>query len=61
MKFFELITKQITNEDNSKMELLPTKEEIERVVQELPKENLPRIDGVTTEILKGWWSFMKEA
>lgn len=55
----ELIQCSITEEENEAMLLLPSKDEIEWVVQDLPKGKSSGIDGVTMEILQQFWPMMK--
>lgn len=55
----ELVKKTITEEENEVMLVLPTEDEIERMVKDLPKDKLPGIDGVTMEVLHRFWHVMK--
>ncbi|KAL3695821.1 hypothetical protein R1sor_009897 [Riccia sorocarpa] len=54
------IDKQMTEEDNRKLEEVPSDEFITRIVMEMPKEKSPGIDGVMVEILTIGWEFMRE-
>lgn len=56
-----LIHSRIRDEDNTLMERTPTIEEVLKVINEMPKEKSPGIDGVTIEVLVKCWSFMGTA
>lgn len=56
-----LIDKTLDEEDCRSVLTPPTEEEIDRMVLDLPNEKSPGLDGVTNEILKRCWTFMRPA
>lgn len=56
-----VIQRSITNEGNESMLELPTNNEIEQMVKDLPKGKSLGTDGVIAEVLQKFWPIMKPA
>ncbi|KAL3683215.1 hypothetical protein R1sor_001237 [Riccia sorocarpa] len=54
------IDKRLTEEQNQRLEELPSEEFITQIVKDMPKEKSRGIDGVMVEIFRLGWEFMKD-
>ncbi|CAM6099469.1 unnamed protein product [Calypogeia fissa] len=54
----KMITLRLNDEQNSELVKLPKEEEIWAVVDNLPKNKAPGLDGVTAEVLRACWGMV---
>ncbi|KAL3693334.1 hypothetical protein R1sor_006985 [Riccia sorocarpa] len=55
-----LLKKKLDSVQNRSLEAVPGMEEIERIVNLLPSEKSPGLDGVTSEVIRDLWPWIKE-
>lgn len=58
--FQNLFTPVIGREENNKLNLIPTEDEIHRAVFSMGSNKSPSMDGMTVNFYKSYWSIIKE-
>lgn len=53
------VSTSVMEEQQLKIEAIPTGEEVRSILKKLPKLKAPRIDGMTMEVLLAYWSFLQ--
>ncbi|KAL3690555.1 hypothetical protein R1sor_016864 [Riccia sorocarpa] len=59
-RVLSLITKQVKQEDNLRIETTPTVQELEDCVKHLAKDKAPGLDGVSADVLRELWDEAKD-
>lgn len=54
----ELVTDSVTEDENTILLSMPSLEEVEEIVKNLPANKSPGLDGVTAELLQHGWEYM---
>ncbi|CAM6086928.1 unnamed protein product [Calypogeia fissa] len=54
----DLVSRFLTDEENARLIRVPDKDEIQTIVDNLPKDKSPGLDGVTVELLRACWGIV---
>lgn len=58
-EILSFVNTKVTKKQRRKIEATPTSKEIRSILKQFPKSKVPRLDGMTVEVLLAYWSFLQ--